>query len=202
VSYAQGLLIVFSLYWIAWAIRPRDRGVWLMENAFTVATVLTLVLTHARWPLSDVSYSLLALLLALHTIGGHYRYGRVPYVAWLSRVFGRAVGQRLRTKRNHYDRLVHFAFGMLVAYPAHELLVRYAHTTGVWSYILAASLVISLSALFELVEWGAAVIVAPQQGVEYLGAQGDIWDAQADMALATAGAVITLVITALLPSNM
>lgn len=196
-DYAHWLLLAFSVYWVAWAIRPADFGVWLLENSFTVATVLTLAFTHSRCPLSNVSYTMIAALLAFHTIGGHYRYSHVPYAAWARRLFGKRIGGALRTERNHFDRFVHLAFGLLIAVPAHELLVRYADVEGVWAYILAASLIIALSAVFELIEWAAALVVAPAQGVEYLGAQGDPWDAQADMALATGGCVVALGIEAL-----
>lgn len=195
-DYPHWLLAAFSLFWLALAIRPHDRTVWMTENAFTVATVIALTATYANWPLSNITYSLVAALLVLHSIGGHFTYVRVPYDAVSSALFGFKLSERLGWKRNHYDRFVHFAYGLLIAYPAYELLERYAQPAGGWSYFLSPTLIMASSMVFEVVEWIAAERLSEGAGSDYVGTQGDEWDAQKDMALATGGAIITMIVTA------
>jgi putative membrane protein len=96
--------------------------------------------------------------------------------------------------RNMYDRLVHFCFGLLLAYPVREVFVRITRARGVWGYWLPVELTLAFSAIYELIEWGAAKVVDPAAGLAFLGSQGDIWDAQKDMALAGLGSVITMLL--------
>jgi putative membrane protein len=125
--------------------------------------------------------------MILHAIGAHYTYAETPIGDWMAPIFG--------WQRNNFDRVVHFLFGLLLAYPMREVYFRIVGARGVWGILLPLEVMISLSAIYELVEWGATVVVAPEAGVAFLGAQGDPWDAQKDMVLATLGAAITLGIT-------
>lgn len=195
-EYRIWLLVCFGLFWLLLAIRPRDRTVWLAENALTIVTVATLVATHATWPLGDLSYSLIASFLVLHTIGGHFTYVRVPYDDLAEALLGIRLGERFGWRRNHYDRLVHLAYGLLLAYPAYEVLERYAQPAESWSYVLSPALIMATSMAFEVLEWWAARLLGRGAGLDYVGAQGDPWDAQKDMILATAGAVVAMVVTA------
>ena len=192
------LLLAFGAFWIGLAIRPHDRTVWMTENAFTVASVVVLAATYSRWPLGNLSYALIAALLVLHTIGGYFTYVRVPYDSLTSRLFGFKLGERLGWTRNHYDRLVHFAFGLLIAYPVFEMLERYARPAGSWNYFLSPALIMAASMLFEVIEWFAALKLGGSAGSEYVGTQGDEWDAQKDMALAAGGSIIATAVTPLL----
>lgn len=196
-DYPHWLLAAFSLFWLALAIRPHDRVVWLTEHLITIAAVIALAATHPYWPISNLSYSLLAAFLVLHTIGAHYTYARVPYDALAKARFGLELSERFGWKRNHYDRLVHLAYGLLIAYPAYELLERYAQPAGAWSYFLSPVLIMASSMAFEVVEWWAAELLGGGVGTDYVGSQGDEWDAQKDMAMATAGAIITMFVTAI-----
>lgn len=195
-DFPHWLLVAFSVFWLVLAIRPRDRVVWLTENAFTVVAVIALAATYPGWPLSALSYSLIAAFLVLHTVGAHYTYSRVPYAAFLKARFGLDLEGRAGWRRNHYDRLVHFAYGLLIAYPLYELLERYVQPVGAWSYVLSPALIMASSMAFEVVEWWAAALLGGTAGADYLGAQGDAWDAQKDMALATLGAIIAMLLTA------
>jgi len=103
----------------------------------------------------------------------------------------------LGLERNSFDRLVHFSYGLLMAYPMRELFLRVANARGFWGYFLPLDLTLSTSALFELFEWVAAELFGGDLGIAYLGSQGDIWDAQKDMALAGLGAAIAMTITLL-----
>ena len=195
-DYLFWILATFSIFWLALAIRPHDRIVWLTENALTVATVIALVATHPFWPVSNLSYSLIAAFLVLHTIGGHYTYVHVPYDTVSRTLFGSELGVRLGWRRNHYDRLVHFCYGLFIAYPAYEMLERYAQPAGAWSYFLAPALIMASSMVFEVFEWWATELLGGGAGADYLGAQGDEWDTHKDMALATVGAIVTMFVTA------
>ena len=101
------------------------------------------------------------------------------------------------TERNHYDRLVHFLFGLLLAVPIREIFLRIVQVRGFWSYYLPLDVAMAFSMLYELIEWAAALVFGGELGVAYLGTQGDPWDAQKDMGLATLGALITLLAVAL-----
>ena len=112
----------------------------------------------------------------------------MPYDAWSEALFGVRLNDLLGLERNHFDRLVHFSYGLLLAYPMRELFLRVADARGFWGYFLPLDLTLSTSAIFELFEWAAAELFGGDLGVAYLGSQGDMWDAQKDMALAGLGA--------------
>ncbi len=190
-----GLLVAFSTLL---AIAPHDRADWALENALLLGGVAVLVATHRALPLSRVSYTLIFLFLCLHTIGAHYTYSLVPYDAWFKSLTGRTLSSLTGAERNHFDRLVHFSYGLLLAYPAREVFLRVADVRGFWGYYLPLDVVMATSMLYELIEWGAAVAFGGDLGVAYLGTQGDAWDAQKDMALATSGAILSMLITAVI----
>lgn len=188
------LSIAFAIYWLLWAIKPRYFMNWAVENALLFVAVLVLFFTRRRFPLSNVSYTLIALFLALHTIGAHYSYSEVPFERWFGKLFGRPE----TPGRNHYDRMVHFAFGFLLAYPIRELFLRIARVRGFWGYYLPLDLTMSFSMLYELIEWAYAATAGGEAGASFLGSQGDQWDAQKDMALASLGALISMTVVALI----
>ncbi|MBS3897071.1 DUF2238 domain-containing protein [Silanimonas sp.] len=195
-DYPHWLLVGFTLFWFVLALRPHDRTVWLAENALSVTAIVVLAVSYPDWPLSALSYALIAVFLVLHTVGSHYTYARVPYRALIKACIRQ--DRSPASGRNHYDRVVHFAYGLLIAYPLYDLLERYAQPVGIWSYLLSPALIMASSMAFEVVEWWAAELLGGSAGSDYLGAQGDPWDAQKDMALATAGAIIAMVPTAML----
>ena len=177
------------------SIAPHDRADWALENALLVGGVAVLVATHERLPLSRVSYTLIFLFLCLHAVGAHYTYSLVPYDAWFGALTGRTLSSLTGWDRNHYDRLVHLAYGLLLAYPAREVFLRVADVRGFWGYFLPLDVTMATSMLYELIEWGAASLFGGDLGIAYLGTQGDQWDAQKDMALATVGAIIAMLVT-------
>ena len=182
-----GLLLSFMLLWVWLAIDPVDRRDWLLENLLTIGFVTVLLLTYRRFAFSLTSYCLMGVFLIFHTIGAHYTYAEVPIGFWLQHA--------LDLSRNPFDRIAHFAYGVLLAYPLRELLVRLAGVKGLWSYYLPASGILAQSGLFEVVEAVVAMIVSPELGNMYLGTQGDEWDAQKDMAAAFVGSILTMVCT-------
>jgi putative membrane protein len=195
-SYPKWLLAVFLVYWAAWGLHPLDRRDWILENVLTVAFVAALVLTRRRFPLSNVSYTLIFVYLCLHTVGAHYTYAQVPYDKGFRALFGRSLSDLTGWQRNHFDRLVHFCFGFLLAYPIREIFLRVVGARGFWGYYLPLDVTMSFSMLYELIEWGTAVKFGGNLGQTFLGTQGDPWDAQKDMALASLGALISMSVVA------
>jgi putative membrane protein len=195
-SYFTVLGVLFAALWIPLAIAPSHRDDWLLENALLVVGVAVLALSYKALPLSKISYTAIFVFLCLHTIGAHYTYSEVPYDAAIQALTGHTLADTFGWQRNHFDRVVHFSYGLLLAYPIREMFLRVANVRGFWGYFLPLDLTMSTSMLYELIEWLAATAFGGDLGVAYLGSQGDIWDAQKDMALATLGAVISMCATA------
>lgn len=172
---------------------PHD---WWLENGLVILFLALLVGTYRRFPLSRVSYLLIFIFLCLHETGAHWTYAEVPYDTWWQALFGTTLNEQLGFERNHFDRLVHFSYGFLLAYPIREVFLRVANVRGVWGYVLPLDVAMSTSMIFELIEWTAAEIFGGELGAAYLGTQGDIWDAHKDMALASLGALLAMLIVA------
>ena len=181
------LLLLYMLFWAWLAIDPVDSQDWFLENLLTLGFVAVLLLTYRRFAFSLTSYCLMVVFLIFHTIGAHYTYAEVPIGHWLQ--------QTLELSRNPFDRIAHFAYGVLLVYPFRELLVRLAGVKGLWSYYLPASGILAQSGFFEVVEAVVAMIVSPELGSMYLGTQGDEWDAQKDMVAAFVGSILTMACT-------
>ena len=190
------LAALFSVWWVALAIAPLHRNPWMLENALVLAAVALLAVFHRRLLFSRVSYTLIFVFMCLHQVGAHYTYSEVPYDAWFQHFFGRTFNSLVGWERNNFDRLVHFSYGLLLAYPIREIFLRVVNVRGAWGYLLPLDLTMSTSMLYELAEWGTAAVFGGDLGQAYLGTQGDVWDAHKDMALASLGAVIAMSITA------
>ncbi|MBJ6608912.1 MAG: DUF2238 domain-containing protein [Candidatus Thiothrix moscowensis] len=187
---------LFLLLAIPLGIDPLYRHDWLLENVLSVAAVILLLATSKSFTLSRISYSLIFIFLCLHEIGSHYTYAEVPYDQWWQTAFGYSLNEALGFERNHFDRLVHFLYGLLLAYPVREMFIRVADVKGFWSYFLPLDLTMSTSMLYELVEWAVAEVFGGELGMAYLGTQGDVWDAHKDMGLASLGALLAMGVTA------
>jgi putative membrane protein len=186
------LAILFLAYWIVLAIEPRDRADWLLENLLAIVFAAVLAASFKRLPLSRISYTTIFLFLCLHTLGAHYTYSQVPYDAWIRALTGGSLNEAMGWERNHFDRLVHFSYGLLLAYPIREVFLRVVDARGFWGYFLPLDVTMSTSMIFELFEWAVAERVGGDLGMAYLGTQGDVWDAHKDMALASLGAVLAM----------
>ena len=191
------LITAIAALWICLAISPIDRSDWLLENVLLVLGALVLLATRKRLPLSSISYTMILVFFCLHIIGAHYTYAEVPYDAAFRRLTGSSFNELVGWKRNNYDRVVHFSYGLLLAYPIRELFLRVANVRGFWGYFLPLDLTMSTSMLYELVEWLSAEMFGSGLGAAFLGSQGDEWDAQKDMAFASLGALITMTVTAI-----
>jgi len=192
-AYLWMLGAVYLAWWVAMAISPLDRADWVVENVLVLFGAALLGFTYKSFPLSRISYTCIFVFMMLHALGAHYTYAKVPYQEWLPFLEG---------GRNHFDRLVHFSYGLLLAYPIREMFLRIGNVRGFWGYFLPLDLTMSTSMLYELIEWAAAVVLGGDLGAAYLGTQGDVWDAHKDMALASLGALIAMVVTALINRQM
>jgi putative membrane protein len=157
---------------------------WALENSLTIAAFIALAVFYRYFRFSNLSYFLILLFLMLHMYGSQKGYIDNPFGLWLKEHFS--------LHRNYYDRLVHFSFGLFLVYPLQEVLFRLLRLRGWPIYVVPLELTLSLSAFYELVEWLVADVFFPDLGIAFIGAQGDIWDSQKDMFLATLGAFISL----------
>lgn len=179
-------LLIFTLVWIYTLIGTSDIANWFLENMLVMFFMLFLMISYRRYQFSDTSYLLMFIYLLLHIYGAMHTYAENPLGFWLQEVFD--------ASRNHYDRIVHFSFGFLLAYPMRELFLKWLKFPRWVAWSLPIEITLSVSGLYELIEWAVADIFFKEQGVAYLGTQGDMWDAQKDMFLATLGAVLATTI--------
>lgn len=176
--------LAYLVFWAALAINPVHRFDWMLENILVVLSVGALIGTYRTFRFSNAAYVLIALFMALHTVGAHYTYAETPV--------DKLLGGLLNNGRNNFDRLVHTSFGLLIALPAYELLVNLVKVPAKWAYSLSVTVIVAAGAFFELIEMWVAKIVAPDLGALYLGTQGDVWDAHQDIAVAMYGAIVTM----------
>jgi putative membrane protein len=183
-------LVVFFSIWINTLIYTTDINNWMLENTLTFIFLGFLLFSYRKYTFSDLSYLLITVYLCLHIYGAKYTYAENPLGYWLKEVFD--------CSRNHYDRIVHFSFGFLLAYPMRELFLRWLKYPTLVSWILPIEITLSISAFYELIEWAVADVFFKEQGAAYLGTQGDNWDAQKDIFLAFSGAILATTIVSTL----
>lgn len=181
------LLLAGYIALFVWgAIDPYDRATWWAENVPIVVVVSALVLMHARGVrFSALAYVLMAVLPYWHTVGGHYTFERVPF-EWFSRAFG--------FERNMYDRVGHFSVGFF-AFGILEYLVSRRAMSRPLATLFAVFAIAFVAMSYELIEWGYAAYGGnAQAGANFLGSQGDVWDAQKDMLMDTLGAIAAILL--------
>ena len=186
------LLALFLAWWLVLAIAPWYRADWLLENILIFIALPVLVLI--RRSLSRTALLAVFVFMLLHTVGAHYTYAQVPYDAWARSSTGYTVNEALGLHRNHFDRLVHFLYGVLVTPAALELLQARAGLRGGWCWFLTFTFMAAQAGLYEIIEWGAAELFGGDLGQAYLGTQGDEWDSQKDSGLVVLGCLISLVL--------
>lgn len=185
--YPLVLLTVYGVVWLALGIDPVFRQDWLLENAIVFVAVPLFVATAHRLRFSDLAYTCLFVFFVFHAVGAHYTYSLVPYADWWQSLTGIAL-----EGRNHYDRLAHLLYGLLVTPTAVELFAHYGRYSRTWAFLFPWMFMAGHAVLYELIEFAAAIVFGGELGQAYLGTQGDIWDGQKDMALALAGTTIML----------
>lgn len=185
---------LFLLLFVLLGIAPKDRHDWLMENSLVVLLLLALVAGHRHVRFSNSSAVLIFLFLCIHEVGAHYTYSLVPYDEWSQELGGSGLNALLGWRRNNFDRLVHFGYGVLLVYPIREVLMRLTPLRGFWAGFLALDLVVSTSTLYELIEWIGGEYVGGDKAAVFIAQQNDKWDAQKDIALAMLGAILALAV--------
>lgn len=181
------VLIIIFFTVLTWSvIDPKTMLTWFLEVVPALIGFVVLVLTYRRFPLTSLLYVLITIHAVILMIGGHYTYAHVPLFDWIRDTFG--------FSRNHYDRVGHFAQGFVPALIAREVLIRTSPLKeGKWLFFVVVCICLSISAMYELIEWQYAVIKGGESADEFLGSQGDIWDTQSDMALALVASIIALI---------
>lgn len=182
----QGCIVVFLAVWISTFIGNTDLNNWVLENLLVFIFLGIFIPTYRKYQFSDVSYVLFTIFLCLHVYGSQYTYAENPVGHWLK--------EQLGWERNHYDRIVHFASGFLLAYPWREWLVDHLKFPTRAGWMIPIIMTFTISGMYELIEWAVADIFFSELGPAYLGIQGDVWDAQKDAALAVLGSLIATTI--------
>lgn len=178
--------IVFLVVWINSFVWTNDVSNWWIENILTFVSLFFLIATYRYFQFSNKSYFLITIFLCLHVYGSKYTYADNAFGFWLKDL--------LDMQRNPYDRIVHFSFGLLLYYPLKEFFIKWLNYPFSIAFYFPVVIVLAASGAFEIIEWLIADIFFKQHGEAYLGTQGDIWDAQKDMALAFLGSIISCII--------
>jgi putative membrane protein len=184
------LCFAFLIVWIVSAIRPVMVADWWLENLLVFGFVGVLIATYRFLQLSELSYWLIFAYLCLHEWGAHHMYANVPIGEWMRTVF--------HTTRNDYDRVVHFSFGLLLAYPEREVLMRKANLRGFWTLWIPVVFSLGLGAFYEIMEAIVAVVATPDAGDAFLSLQGDPWDTHKDMFMGFAGSIVSMGLTGIM----
>ncbi|HCG8478101.1 TPA: DUF2238 domain-containing protein [Vibrio parahaemolyticus] len=177
-----GLTIFYAIVFLFSALEPSSRAVWFAEIIPAIGILIAIWTISIRYQFSNTAYLLMFIWLCLHTIGAKYTFAEVPF-DWFNNLIG--------SERNNFDRVAHFAIG-LYAYPIAEYLIRNKKFNPTFSCWFALFAIMSLAAGYEIIEWWYAELAGGDEGIAFLGSQGDIWDAQKDMLCDTTGAILSL----------
>lgn len=178
------LLAVIAVF--IWSIiKPASYSSWVLEVTPAIIILFIVLLTYKKFRLTTLSYVIIALMAILMFVGGHYTYSKVPLFNWIKDTFD--------FKRNHYDRFGHFAKGFFSIVIRELLLRKSGLTKGNWLFWIVTSISLAISAIYEIIEWISYIIgKGGKTAKNFLGNQGDIWDAQWDMALTLTGTIVAL----------
>ncbi|MDW1898948.1 DUF2238 domain-containing protein [Vibrio sp. Vb1337] len=177
-----GLTIFYAIVFLFSALEPNSRAVWFAEIIPAIGILVSIWAISIRYQFSNTAYFLMFIWLCLHTIGAKYTFSEVPF-DWFNDMIG--------SERNNFDRVAHFSIG-LYAYPIAEYLINKKRFNKAFSCWFALFAIMSLAAGYEIIEWWYAELAGGDEGIAFLGSQGDIWDAQKDMLCDTVGAVLSL----------
>ncbi|HDU8577929.1 DUF2238 domain-containing protein [Vibrio diabolicus] len=177
-----GLTIFYAIVFLFSALEPNSRAVWFAEIIPAIGILVAIWVISIRYQFSNTAYFLMFIWLCLHTIGAKYTFSEVPF-DWFNDMIG--------SDRNNFDRVAHFSIG-LYAYPIAEYLIHKNKFNKTFSCWFALFAIMSLAAGYEIIEWWYAELAGGDEGIAFLGSQGDIWDAQKDMLCDTVGAALSL----------
>lgn len=188
--WVKTFIVIFLINWVNSYVGNTDTANWILENTLVFLFLGFLIFTYKKFQFSDLSYLLICIYLCLHVYGSKYTYAENPFGYWLK--------EALDLSRNHYDRIVHFSFGFLLAYPMREMFLKWLKFPSWVAWTLPIEITLSISGFYELIEWAVADVFFKAQGDAYLGTQGDIWDAQKDIFLAFIGSIIATTIVSII----
>ncbi|NTW76797.1 MAG: DUF2238 domain-containing protein [Syntrophaceae bacterium] len=186
-KYPLILLVIVLLFWIWSGINPQDtRLTWVLETAPFMIALPIMLLTYRRFPLTNLTYTLIAVHAMILMLGGHYSYSKVPLGFWMEDWFG--------WTRNNYDKIGHFMQGFGPAIYAREIIARTSPVkSGKWLNFMSVAVPLAFSALYEIIEWLAS-LSNPTDTEAFLGTQGYIWDTQTDMFWCLIGSIVALLL--------
>jgi putative membrane protein len=184
----------FGGLWFVSCLSPPWPHELVLQHIPTVLAVVLLLTLDRHQPLSVATFAAVLAFLCLHLLGARYLYSNVPYEEWYHAILGHGKQPLAEWRRNHYDRLVHFFYGLLLVGVAYEVVETSISPPRIWAIAISIGAILASSALYELLEWWLALALAPEQAEAYNGQQGDMWDAQKDMALALAGAILGVLV--------
>lgn len=184
------MLILYAFVWVVLAINPYDRADWLLENILVFLLLIYLASTFKVFKYTIPSYSMFFIFLLLHTYGAHYSYTTTPIDEFIHKF--------ISFKRDNFDRIVHFSFGLLLVYPIKEMIERIVKVKKLWANIFSVLTILAFAGFYELIEMWVAVIFVPELGPLFLGTQGDVWDTQHDIELAFFGSMLTITLSSVL----
>jgi putative membrane protein len=177
---------LFISYWIYGWFNNHNMENWIIENLLVMILVPVIIFSRKWHRFSDLSYLFLFVFVMMHCYGAFYAYTTNAFGEWLKSTY--------HLWRNPYDRIVHFSFGLLIAYPAREILLNKFKVSKRAAWLIPIEIAFSLGTVFELIEWGVAELTDPVTGDTYVATQGDIWDAHKDIALAALGAAVSMLV--------
>lgn len=187
------LLIIFFPFWVFTGFVSSDIRVWLGESVLAVGFIIFIAYQHRRKVFSNVSYLLIFLFLVLAKVGVMYGYENVPIDKWTNSLFGFRLGDILNLSRNHYDRFVHFTFGLLLYLPVYEIAASAPGLKSrLWPHLIAFLAINGCSAIYEVIEMTGSYLIEDGAYLMYLSHQGDVLDAPKDMAMALLGAMLAM----------
>lgn len=178
--------IIFSCCWAFGWVYNHNMENYLIENLLVIIFIPILIFSYKWHRFSDMSFALILMFLLLHIYGAFYAYTTNAFGEWLKSTY--------HLWRNPYDRIVHFSFGLLIAYPVREILIRKFKVSKAASWLIPIEVAFSLGTIFEMIEWGVAELTTPEVGETYVATQGDVWDAHKDIILAALGAAVMMLI--------
>ncbi|MDC0201804.1 DUF2238 domain-containing protein [Flavobacteriales bacterium] len=182
------LYVIFSLILIYYS--PSNREYLYLNNIGTLFLLFLMIIDIQKEVLSKLGFIGLLVFSAFHSLGACYLYQNVPYNEWMIYLFNFDCNSFFGFERNHYDRLVHFSFGVLLLASSRDLIMRLSKFNTKQALLVALLSIQAFSMLYELFEWGIAISLSEGAADSYNGQQGDMWDAHKDMALAMIGSVL------------
>jgi putative membrane protein len=181
------LLLVVTAVFIWSAIKPASYLTWLLEVSPAVVGLIIVIAAYNKFRFTTLSYIIIAILAIIMFVGGHYTYSKVPLFGWIKDAYD--------LKRNHYDRFGHLLKGLFAIVLREILLRKTPLTKGPWLFTIVISMSLAIAALYEIIEWLVSKISkGGEASKDFLGIQGDIWDAQWDMLCSLIGSIVALLI--------